>query len=198
VAIEMGIDPETTGNTCGPSPADCTLGVVEKCYAVTCPSAECTWDGSSTFDGISDYLIDVYIDDPAGSAPAPAGYDAWVNYDQTKVHIAAPGTDGKIRMPGADVGGSDAATLPDSDGKFIGGWLFMATAAKPGVNTYIGNGPLMRLGLDIGASGLVTFSFDEVGSGYLSIGAGGWPAMQDHAVTFKVAQLAINQECPAE
>lgn len=75
--LVMGIDPETTGNTCAPSPADCTLGPIEQCYEVTYPSAECTWDpGVNDFDGTSDYVIDVYIDDPTGSAPAPTAYNA--------------------------------------------------------------------------------------------------------------------------
>jgi hypothetical protein len=196
----MGIDPETTGNTCGPSPADCTLGPIEGCYAVTCPSAECTWDGSSSFDGTSDYVIDVYVDDPAGSAPAPLAYDAWVYYDQNIVHIAAPGTDGKIKMPGADFGGIDENGLPDSDGEFTGGWLFLSPAQppNPGVNTYIGDGPVLRLGLDIGGSGVVTFKFDELGCGYGSIAPGGWPDLLIHPLTFKTAQLAINQDCPGE
>jgi len=195
-AIEMGIDPETTGNGCGPSPAGCTLGTIEGCYAVTCPSAQCTWNGSSSFDGTSDYVIDVYIDDPAGSAPAPVVYDAWVNYDQNIVRIAAPGTDGKIKMPGADFAGADENALPDSDGTFMGGWMFLSSMPNPGVNTYTGDGPLHRLGLDIGGSGLVTFTFDEAGSTYLSIGPGGWPDIQTHPLTFKTAQLAINQGCP--
>jgi len=195
-AIEMGVDPETTGNTCGPSPADCTLGPIEDCYEVTCPSANCTWNGSSSFDGTSDYVIDVYIDDPAGNAPAPVVYDAWVNYDQNIVRIAAPGSDGKIKMPGADFAGADENALPDSDGTFMGGWMFLSSMPNPGVNTYTGDGPLHRLGLDIGGSGLATFTFDEAGSTYLSIGPGGWPDIQTHPLTFKTAQLAINQGCP--
>ena len=196
--IEMGIDPETTGNTCGPSPDDCTLGTVESCYAITCPSEECTWDGSSSFDGTSDYVIDVYVDDPAGSAPAPVVYDAWVYYDEAIVNIADPGTDGKIKASGYDFGGGDEPSLPDADGKFIGGWMFMAATPNPGVNAYIGDGPLLRLGLDIGASGLVTFSLDELGCTYLSIASSGWPNIASHSLTFQTAQLAINQDCPEE
>jgi hypothetical protein len=197
-AIEMGIDPETTGNTCGPSPADCTLGTVESCYAITCPSEECTWDGSSSFDGTSDYVIDVYVDDPAGGAPAPVVYDAWVYYDEAIVHIAAPGTNGKIKMPGADFQGGAEANLPDTGGRFNGGWMFMSAIPNPGVDTYLGDGPLLRLGLDIGASGLVTFSLDELGSSYLSMASGGWPNIESHPLTFQTAQLAINQDCPEE
>jgi hypothetical protein len=197
-AIEIGIDPEITGNTCAESPADCTLGPIEQCYEITCPSEQCTWDGRSPFDGTSDYVIDVYISDPVGSAPAPVVYDAWVYYDQGIVHIAAPGTDGKIKIPGADFGGGDEIALPDSDGKFMGGWMFLAGMPDLGVNTYVGDGPLLRLGLDIGASGLVTFTFHEEGSTYLSVGPGGWPNVQSHPLTFKTGQLAINQTCPEQ
>ena len=190
--LVMGIDPETTGNTCGPStpPADgCTLGPIEQCYEVTCPSAECTWDGTSSFDGISDYVIDVYIDDPAGSAPAPVAYDAWVNYDESIVHIADPGTDGKIKMPFVDFGDSDEKHLPDSDGNFRGGWMFLALTPNPGVNTYIGDGPLLRLGLDIGAPGVVTLSLDTEGPSYSSL------EPMPHPLTFRSARLAINDSC---
>ncbi|KPK21211.1 MAG: hypothetical protein AMJ76_03260, partial [Dehalococcoidia bacterium SM23_28_1] len=187
--LVMGIDPETTGNTCGPSPADCTLGTIEPCYEVACPSAECTWDGSSTFDDASDYVIDVYIDDPEGSAPAPIEYNTWVFYDQSIVHIADPATDGKIKMPGADTGGADEHALPDSDGAFMGFWMFLLATPDPGGNTYIGDGPLLRLGLDMGASGVVTFSLESVGSGYSS------PGPTSHPLTFRSARLAINDSC---
>ncbi len=187
--LVMGIDPEITGNACAPSPADCTLGPIEQCYEVACPSAECTWDGSATFDGTSNYVIDVYIDDPAGSAPAPTDYNAWVYYDQNIVHIADPGTDGKIKMPGGEAGLNEETSLPDSDGRFIGGWMFIAATPNPGTNTYIGDGPLLRLGLDIGASGVVTFSLDPVGSSYSSLGP------TPHPLTFRSARLAINDSC---
>jgi hypothetical protein len=134
--LVVGIDPETTGNTCGPSPTDCTLGPLEPCYEVACPSTECTWDGSSTFDGASDYVIDVYIDDPAGSAPAPVEYNTWAFYDQNIVHIADGGTDGKVKMPGADTGGADENFLPDSDGTFMDFWTFVLSMPDPGANTY--------------------------------------------------------------
>lgn len=112
------------------------------------------------------------------------------------MHIVNSGTDGNIKMPGADVGGGDEALpLPDADGKFIGGWMFFAVTPNPGANTYIGDGPLLRLGLDIGAPGVVTFSFDELGSSYLSIGPGGWPNEQSHPLTFRSARLAINDSC---
>jgi len=189
-AIEMGIDPETTGNTAS------TLGTIEQCYEVTCPSEECSWDGSSSFDGTSDYVIDVYVDDPAGGAPAPVVYDAWVYYDQTKVHIAAPGTDGKIKMPGADFG---SCTVPTSSSPFVCGWMFLLTTPVPGTNTYIGDGPLLRLGLDFDGtqSGVVTFTLDPAVSSYQSIGPGGWPNTQQHPLTFRTAQVAINTPCPA-
>ncbi len=188
--LVMGIDPQTTGNTCAASPADCTLGTVEPCYEVTCPSTECTWDGTSSFDDVSDYVIDVYIDDPAGTAPAPIDYNAWVFYDQSIVQIADPGTDGKVKMPGADIStGEETGGLPDSDGDFLGGWMFLWQTPILGVNTYIGDGPLLRLGLDIGASGVVTFSLDAGASTYSSLEA------TPHPLTLGSARLAINDSC---
>jgi hypothetical protein len=239
----MGFDLDTTGNSCAESPTNCQLGPIERCVRV-----DYTGRG---FDGVSDYNIDVYIDDPAGSAPAPTAYDAWVYYapindgcpqvgaaaesgaqcnngsdddgdgsvndgcpqvgataesgDQCAaaldedgdaiVNIASPGTNGKIKIDGAgNFGGGDEANLPtpDADGKFIGGWLnFPPPDPNPGVNTYIGDGPLLRLGLDIDGtkSGVVTFSLDEVGSGYNS-------AAGSHPLTFQTGQLAINTDCP--
>jgi len=195
--LVMEIDPETTGNTCAPSPTDCTLGPIEQCYEVACPSTECTWDpGVNDFDDISDYVSDVYIDDLAGSAPAPIDYNAWVYYNQNIVHIAnsspdggAIDTDGKIKMPFADFGDGDERGLPDSDGNFIGGWMFLAATPNPGVNTYIGDGPLLRLGLDIGAPGVVTLSLDTEGPSYSSLGP------TPHPLTFRSARLAINDSC---
>jgi len=48
--VNFDIDPETSGNTAS------TLGTVEDCYEVIYPSAECDWDGSSSFDDVSDYI----------------------------------------------------------------------------------------------------------------------------------------------
>jgi len=225
--IEMGIDPETTGNTAS------TLGTLESCVRVDVPSP--------AFDDISDYIIDVYV---KGDTQAPISYDASVVYTAVNdgcpavadpstvadpetgdqcfnssdddgdgttndgcprvgataesgaecegatgadddgdviVHIAAPGTDTLIKMPGAlDLG--DA--LPDSDGIFAAGVVYFAGAGT------LGDGVLLRLGLDIGGSGVVTFALNPpLQSDYVS-DAG------RHNLTFASAQLAINTDCP--
>ena len=61
--IEMGIDPETTGNSAS------TLGVLEQCVRLDVPSP--------SFDGVSDYNVDVYV---KGDTQAPVAYDASVVY----------------------------------------------------------------------------------------------------------------------
>jgi hypothetical protein len=77
--VDFDVDPEITGNSAS------TLGAVESCYHVVCPSAECSWDGTSTFDDVSDYIIDIVVtNDP----PGPYAYVTQLNYDQTTVHIA--------------------------------------------------------------------------------------------------------------
>jgi hypothetical protein len=219
-AIEMGIDPETTGNTAS------TLGTLEPCVRVDV--------SSPAFDGVSDYNIDVYV---KGDTQAPVGYDASVVYaavndgcpalDESEtgaqclnsvdddgdtevndgcpqvgataesgeqcggdtkdddgdaiVHVAAPGTNTRIKMPGAL---SLADTLPDSDGIFAANAFYLA--GGPGT---AGDGTLARLGLDIGGSGLVTFALNSPFSAYES--GLGLPT-----VTLASAQLAINQDCP--
>jgi hypothetical protein len=223
-AIEMGIDPEATGNTAS------TLGTLELCVRVDVPNP--------AFDGVSDYNIDVYV---KGDTQAPVGYDAEVVYaavndgcpaldepetgDQCLnsfdddgdtavndgcpqvgataesgeqcdkhdglerdddgdaiVHIAAPGTNTRIKLPeGLDL--SDA--LPDSDGTFTAGVAYLA--GGPGT---AGDGTLVRLGLDIGGSGLVTFALNPPDlSAYASVAG-------EHSLTLVSAQLAINQDCP--
>jgi hypothetical protein len=165
-AIEMGIDPEVTGNTAS------TLGTLEYCVRVDIESP--------AFDDVSDYNIDVYVQ---GDTQAPVGYDAWVTYDASKVHIAAPSTDTLIKMPGAGYFGD---AVPDTDGKFIASAAYLS--GGPGT---AGDGVLVRLGLDIGASGLVTFDFD--GPRYFSL-SGDEPI--EHPVTSWTALLAINEDCP--
>jgi hypothetical protein len=219
-AIEMGIDPQTTGNTAS------TLGTLEPCVRVNVPSP--------AFDGVSDYNIDVYV---KGDTQAPVAYDAGVVYaavndgcpaldepetgDQCLnsvdddgdtaindgcpqvgataesgeqcaggqdddgdiiVHVAAPGTNTRIKLPeGLDL--SDA--LPDSDGIFTAGAVYLT--GGPGA---AGDGALVRLGLDIGGSGLVTFALNPPPlSGYASVAG-------EHSLTLVSAQLAINQDCP--
>ena len=166
-AIEMGIDPETTGNTAS------TLGTLEPCVRVDV--------SSPAFDGVSDYNIDIYV---KGDTQAPVGYDASVTYDQNIVHVAAPGTDVLIKMPGA-TSMADTGTPPDTDGTFYAGVLYF----DPAESRIPGDGVLVRLGLDIGGSALVTFALNPPWSDYES-GSG------IHTVTVVPAQLAINQDCP--
>jgi uncharacterized membrane protein len=227
--IEMGIDPETTGNTAT------TLGTLERCVRVDVPSP--------AFDGVSDHNIDVYV---KGDTQALTAYDASVVYaavndgcpavadpstladpetgdqclnsadddgDNTTndgcpqvgasaesgteckgidkadddgdaiVHVTAPGTNTLIKMPGAmDL--SDA--LPDSDATFAAGALYLSGGPGPA-----GDGALVRLGLDIGGSGLVTFALNPAPLSAYASQAG------THDLTLVSAQLAINQDCPA-
>ena len=63
-----------------------TLGTVQSCTEITCPSANCTWNpGVNNFDGLSDYQVDVVV---SGDTLAPVAYDVSLVYDATKVHIA--------------------------------------------------------------------------------------------------------------
>ena len=165
--IEMGIDPETTGNTAS------TLGTLEPCVRVDVPGP--------AFDGVSDYNIDVYI---KGDIQAPIAYDASVTYDQNVVHIAAPGTDTLIKMPGATEPTTEP--VPDSDGIFIAGAIYLG----PTEFGTPGDGVLIRLGLDIGGSGVVEFTLNPPPRSAYASGAG------IHTLTLVSAQLAINQDCP--
>jgi len=224
-AIEMGIDPETTGNTAS------TLGTLEPCVRVDVLNP--------AFDDVSDYNIDVYV---KGDTQAPQYYDADVVYaavndgcpalDEPEtgdeclnsvdddgdtetndgcpqvgdsgesgeqcggsmgmdddgdviVHVAAPGTDDDIKLPGAFC---LSDTLPDSDGTFTAGCSYVS--GGPGT---AGNGTILRVGLDIDGtkSGVVTFSFNPYPhTDYYSLAGG------DHGLTLVSAQLAINQDCP--
>jgi hypothetical protein len=164
----MGIDVETTGNTAS------TLGTLERCVRVDVPSA--------AFDGVSDYNIDVYV---KGETQAPTAYDVSVTYDNTKVHIAAPGTDVLIKMPGA-TNMAETGTPPDTDGIFTAGALYF----DPAQSNIAGDGVLVRLGLDIGGSGLLAFTLNRPPlNAYASV----WGI---HTLTLVPAQLAINQDCP--
>jgi len=221
-AVEMGIDPETTGNTAS------TLGTLEPCVRVNVPSP--------ALDGVSDYNIDVYV---KGDTQAPTFYDADVVYaavndgcpalDEPEtgdkclnsvdddgdtetndgcpqvgataesgeqcggsmgkdddgdviVHVAAPGTDDDIKLP-SSLCLSDA--LPDGDGIYHAGCAYLA--GGPGT---AGDGTLVRLGLDIGGSGLVEFALNPPPlNAYTSVAG-------KHSLTLVSAQLAINQDCP--
>jgi len=165
--IEMGIDPEATGNTAS------TLGTLEPCVRVDVPSP--------AFDGVSEHNIDVYI---KGDIQAPVAYDVSVTYDQNVVHIAAPGTDSLIKMPGATEPTTEP--VPDSDGTFIAGAIYLG----PTEFGTPGDGVLVRLGLDIGGSGVVEFTLNPPPHSAYASEAG------IHTVTLVSAQLAINQDCP--
>jgi len=165
--IGIGIDPETTGNTAS------TLGTLERCARVDVPNP--------AFDGVSDYNIDVYV---KGDTQAPVAYDASVTYDQNMVHIAAPGTDTLIKMPDAMELTTEA--LPDSGGTFTAGVIYF-DPTKFGTP---GDGVLVRLGLDIGGSGLAMFTVKPQPSSEYASDLG------LHTLTLIPAQLAINQDCP--
>jgi hypothetical protein len=174
--VNFDIDPEITGNSAT------TLGTVENCYAVTCPSAECDWDGSSSFDDVSDYVIDVVV---TGDTQAPTNYYASLNYDETKVRVADPDTDTLIKMGGA-IDLSEA--LPDSDGTFAAGAIYQY--GGPGI---AGDGTIARVGLDIGGSGVVTFSLEAAPlTAYVSTASD----PDSHPLTLGTGRLAINEACP--
>ena len=163
-AITMGLDMETTGNTAS------TLGPTQRCYQVA-------WSGTP-FDGISDRTIDVYV---SGDTQAPIVYDAWVTYDKNKVRVlqVAP-TNPLIKMPGA----MNLSGYQEGQASFAA----MYDDPPPPYNGIPGNGTLVRIGLDIGASGVVAFGFAK-GAYRSEAGL--------HAVTTVSGQLAINTPCPA-
>ena len=179
--VNFDIDPEITGNTAN------TLGTVEQgCYEITCPSPNCTWDGSSTFDGSVDYTIDIVV---TGDTQAPRAYDAGLNYDNTKVNIEDP-TDPLIKMPfiSAPSDPADYSNVrPDSDGSWYAGAIYLT---PPNAGT-AGNGTIVRVGLDIGASGVADFTLaNPPQTAYIS-------SAGEHAVTLDGVQLAINTTCSA-
>jgi hypothetical protein len=160
--IQMGLDMETTGNTAS------TLGPVDGCY-------ELAWSGTP-FDGVADWTIDVYV---SGDTLSPLAYDAWVTYDNNKVHVlqGAP-TDPLIKMPGAG----------DLSGYQVGQASFGAIYLELPYNGIPGDGTLVRIGLDIGASGVVTLGFAK--GAYIST-----PGSLQHPVSTLGGQLAINSTC---
>ena len=163
--VNFDIDPEFSGNTAN------TLGTVEDCVRVDV--------ASPTFDGVSDYIIDIVV---TGDTQAPRSYDASLNYDSSKIHIADPDTNPLMKMPGAtDM--SDA--LPDSDGTYAAAALYLT--GGPGT---AGNGTIARVGLDIGSPGVVTFTLNPDPQTAYASNAG------THAIAVDSAILAINQDCP--
>jgi hypothetical protein len=166
--VNFDVDPDTTGNSAN------TLGTVEECVEITVPSP--------VFDYVSDYNIDIVV---SGDTQAPIVYDADLVFDANKVHIANPGTNSKIKMPGAtDLSDS----LPSSDGTYHASAVYLS--GGPGI---AGNGALARVGLDIGGSGVVTFTLNpDPETGYASGGD------QIHPTTLDSGKLAINTDCPAD
>jgi hypothetical protein len=161
--VDFDIDPEITGNSAT------TLGTVEDCVRLNLPSP--------AFDGVSDYSIDIVV---TGDTQAPTTYAASLNFDPTKVHIAAPGTDDLIKLPGAF---SLGKTLPISVSPYIASASYFAGAGTAG------DGTLVRVGLDIGASGVVAFSLNADPQTAYTSGAG------SHPITLDSGRLAINDSC---
>ncbi|MCJ7511219.1 MAG: hypothetical protein MUP14_10110 [Dehalococcoidia bacterium] len=162
--VNFDIDPEISGNSAN------ILGTVEDCVRVDVPSP--------AFDGVSDYVIDIVV---TGHTQAPTAYDASLVYDSSKVHIAAPGTNPLIKLPGA-TDSSDA--LPDSDGTYVANAAYLAGSGTAG------NGAIVRVGLDIGGSGVVAFTLNGPPLTAYQSGAG------SHTITAGSGILAINQDCP--
>jgi hypothetical protein len=165
--VNFDIDPEITGNNAN------TLGTVEDCVRVNIPSP--------SFDNVSDRNIDIVV---TGDTQAPTKYYASLNFDPTKVHIAAPGTDGLIKLPGAF---NLSGPLPDSVSPYLAGAYYLA-----GGLGIAGDGALVRVGLDIGASGVVTFSLDAAPQTEYTSGVD-----SHHPITVDSGMLAINRDCPA-
>lgn len=175
--ITMGIDPEITCNSAN------TLGPLESCVRVDVPNP--------VFDGVTDYTIDVYV---AGDVDLPAVYDAWITSDNDKVHVVRHSpTDPLIKMPGASNGTNYDCPQP---GPCFGAIYFM-----PPFDGIPGDGTLVRIGLDIGATGIVTLGLLQIPNvvpAYMSCQDP--PACEDrpmHPVTAASAMLAINQDCPS-
>jgi len=169
--VNFDIDPNTTGNTAN------TLGPVEDCVRVDV-------DVSGGFDGVSDYNIDIVV---TGDTQAPTAYDASLTYASDKIHIADPGTDTDIKLPGA-VDWSE--TRPDIDGTYQAFvWYGMGGSGTAG------NGTITRIGLDIGAAGVVSFTLQQPPStSYVSPVS----SPNSHPLTLGTGHLAINMSCPGE
>jgi len=162
--VTFDIDPDTSGNS-----AD-TLGTIENCVEITVPTP--------AFDNTSDYNVDIVV---LGDTQAPTDYYAELVYDATRVHIAEPGTDDLIKMPGS---WTLSEARPGSDGAHSFGALYLDDG--PGLP---GDGALVRVGLDIGGSGIVTFTLSgPPQTGYTS-------AAGAHEVELGRGHLAINASC---
>jgi hypothetical protein len=164
--VTFDIDPDTTGNS------GSTLGTVENCVEITVPA--------SAFDNTSDYNVDIVV---LGDTQAPTEYYVELAYDATKVHIAEPATDDLIKMPGAF---SLTEAQPGGDGAHSFGALYIS--GGPGTP---GDGALVRVGLDIGGSGIITFTLSEPPQTAYTSAAG------SHPVELGEGHLAINVNCGA-
>jgi len=159
--IQMGLDMNAEGNSAS------NLGPLEACY-------EMAWSGTP-FDGVADRTIDVYV---TGDTQAPIVYDAWVTYYNSKVHVLATApTDPLIKMPGAS----------NLSGYQAGQASFAAMYSAPPYNGIAGSGTLVRVALDIGGSGVLTFDFAK-GAYRSQAGV--------HSVETSPGQLAVNTDCP--
>jgi len=163
--VNFAVDPDITGNSAN------TLGTVEYCKRI---------DSATGFDGVSDHFIDIVV---WGDTQAPVAYDLSFIYDNNSlVHIADPGTDSLIKMPGA-YGVHDP--LPDDDGTFYcGAWYY------PGGPGIPGDGTICRIGLDISSgSGIVFFTLNAFPQTDYVSEAGPQP------ITVRRGYLAINNTC---
>jgi len=161
-AIQMGLDMNTAGNSAS------TLGIVQLCHQLS-------WSGTP-FDNVADWTVDVFV---RGDTQAPTVYDAWITYDNNKVHVlqSAP-TNPLIKMPGA----LNLSTYQQGQANFA------AMYSAPPYNGIPGDGALVRVGLDIGGSGVITFAFAK--SAYRSQAG-------LHSVATVTSRLAVNTTCPA-
>ena len=163
--VNFDIDPEITGNSAN------TLGAVESC-------ARCDVAGPDIGDGVADCFVDIVV---WGDTQAPVSYDVSMNYTDTIVTIAAPGTDPLIKMPGAaDIGD----TPPDDDGTFYCSARYFE--GGPGIP---GDGTICRVGLDAISNGVVTFTLNPPPLTAYESDAG------THPITTHTAHLAINADC---
>jgi hypothetical protein len=118
-------------------------------------------DGTTGFDGVRDYQIDVVV---SGNTSQLFAYDAWVTYDNTRINVldvgGVPGSNSTLKNPGAinlcaDEYPGDARMSADGQAE-----CGAAYGALPGYG-WAGDGTILRLSLDINFTnpGVVTFAF---------------------------------------
>ncbi|UCH86931.1 MAG: thrombospondin type 3 repeat-containing protein, partial [Dehalococcoidia bacterium] len=160
--VNFAIDAEITGNSAN------TLGTVEQCVRV---------DGSGGFDELADVTIDVVVQ---GDTQAPKVYDAYVNYEPSKVDPVS--WDGVIKLPGA----LDFTYDRSSDSRFIGAAIYLTDDS--GIP---GDGTLVRIDLDIDFSTPTIAIFDFARAQYKSVAG-------SHPTTDRAALVAINMDCDGD